>query len=147
MNEDKTVIRECICGNPIKVIYSLRNRKKFCSTLCIDSNRTRRSGLTYIIKKDNPTSFKKGMTPHNKKENPGYYALHDWVGRWKNDSGKCEHCGSIQKLQWSNISGEYKRDLLDWQRLCCKCHKKYDSKFESSCILKKYPKMEWKCGK
>lgn len=28
--------------------------------------------------------------------------------------------------QWSNISGEYKRNLADWQRLCAKCHQLYD---------------------
>jgi len=27
-------------------------------------------------------------------------------------------------IHWHNISGEYKRDVSDWIRLCAKCHKK-----------------------
>lgn len=60
----------------------------------------------------------------------GYDALHDWVKRKKGTPTKCEHCNNsnlkYRQYHWSNISGEYKRNLKDWQRLCVSCHKKYD---------------------
>ena len=42
----------------------------------------------------------------------------------------CEKCGKDgllgKKIHWANISGEYKRDLFDYMRLCVPCHKRYD---------------------
>jgi hypothetical protein len=99
-----------------------------------------------------PHQFKKGFTPWNKgkhtgikpwlgKKRPsmyedknkawkgedvGYTALHDWVNDRLPNPGKCSHCGSRKHIQLSNISGEYKRDLVDWQWLCAKCHYHYD---------------------
>ena len=62
----------------------------------------------------------------------GYGALHAWV---KNELGQpktCEHCGKNGlvgvKIHWANKTGEYKRDLNDWLRLCVSCHRKYDYK-------------------
>lgn len=64
-----------------------------------------------------------------KGSNVGKDALHFWVIRHKSDPNYCEHCGSTtDKLEWSNISQEYKRDLDDWQRLCRSCHLKYDNR-------------------
>jgi len=61
-----------------------------------------------------------------------YHGLHRWVPKHLGKPTKCEHCkkdGLTGKLiHWANKSGEYKRDLNDWLRLCAKCHKKYDSK-------------------
>lgn len=82
--------------------------------------------------------FKKGSAPFNKGrlgdylphwkgDNVSKDALHDWIENWKGKPSKCEFCGTTEgKFQWSNISGEYKRDLNDFQRLCVKCHCKYD---------------------
>lgn len=93
---------------------------------------------------DSPGSFKKGMTPWNKgKERPeilseqnhkwkgddaSLVAKHTWVVRRLGKPQKCEHCGTTEKrmYHWSNISGEYRRDVSDYQRLCVPCHKKYD---------------------
>lgn len=93
---------------------------------------------------DSPGSFKKGMTPWNKgKERPellgegnhkwkgdgaSFTAKHNWIVRRLGKPQKCEHCGTTKKrmYHWSNISGEYKRDVSDYQRLCVPCHKKYD---------------------
>ena len=100
---------------------------------CGYGHRKRPSGLKYMMHKENPTNFKKGMIPWNKgipsllkKDNPGYDALHEWVQRWANDPGKCEGCGSTKNLEWSNKTEKYLRDLSDWQRLCKKCHCRYD---------------------
>ena len=60
----------------------------------------------------------------------GNGALHDWVKRYLGFPNKCEMCSfssqNHHKMHWSNISGKYKRDLVDWQRLCVPCHKKFD---------------------
>jgi len=89
--------------------------------------------------KINSGLFKKGMIPWNKGENGkylshwkgddvGYDALHEWVERKLGKNKKCDLCGTIiaKRFDWSNKSGKYKRDLNDWQRLCVKCHIKYD---------------------
>lgn len=58
-----------------------------------------------------------------------YGTLHDWVAYWKGRPKKCDECGITEKqrvYQWANISGEYKRDLSDWVRLCVQCHRKRD---------------------
>lgn len=130
----KTIMKICPCGNEIVVPYSQKDRKKYCSKRCLAKYRIRRTGLKYILKKVNPTSFKKGMIPYNKgipnlnkKENPGCCAIHDWVKRWKKDPQKCEMCGiEGVKLDWSSKSAKRLRDLNDWQRLCRKCHCAYD---------------------
>ncbi len=31
-----------------------------------------------------------------------------------------------KRYEWSNKSGKYLRNVIDWQRLCIKCHRKYD---------------------
>lgn len=63
-----------------------------------------------------------------------YRDIHKWVERRLGKANKCEHCGISQipkgrkrYFQWSNISKRYIMNLNDWQQLCCKCHKKYDS--------------------
>lgn len=66
----------------------------------------------------------------------GYHALHDWI---KDNYGKpteCENKNCLHKsviYQWSNISGQYKRDRGDWQQLCVSCHKIYDYKPNPFC--------------
>ena len=56
-----------------------------------------------------------------------YSHVHDWIrDHWKKPK-KCEKCGNEKKLDWSNISGKYKRsDRSDWLALCRSCHMKMD---------------------
>lgn len=81
------------------------------------------------------SEYKKGENlgiehPAWKGNDVGYMALHSWIRRTMSKPDKCEHCGkrglSGSKIHWANKSGEYKRDLADWLRLCVPCHKKYD---------------------
>lgn len=75
------------------------------------------------------TRFKRGNIPANwKGDAVGYTALHDWVRRNLGTPQGCDDCGTTEKriYQWSNMSGEYKRDLSDWKRRCIPCHKSYD---------------------
>jgi len=58
-----------------------------------------------------------------------YVALHDWVRYNKPKSMFCEKCGKITpKLDASNISGKYLRDIGDFRWLCRSCHMKEDYK-------------------
>lgn len=67
--------------------------------------------------------------PWNKgkyKETVSYRAIHKWIERTLGRPKKCLHCGTTEKLNWANVSGEYKRDLTDWMELCSSCHRKHD---------------------
>lgn len=59
-----------------------------------------------------------------------YSALHAWIRRKLGRPTICCHCGKTETrkyyMHWANISGEYKRELSDWIRLCALCHKKFD---------------------
>lgn len=66
----------------------------------------------------------------------GYRALHAWLERVLGKANHCEECG-LDKIpegkkryfQWANISGRYKRNLVDWLQLCIKCHLEFDNNF------------------
>ena len=59
-----------------------------------------------------------------------YVGLHMWVYKHLGKPDRCEHCNKSglksRFIQWANKSGEYKRELSDWVRLCVKCHIAYD---------------------
>lgn len=58
-----------------------------------------------------------------KGNNVGYGALHDWVRAYKGNPTRCSKDSSHKgPFHWSNKSGEYKRDLTDWQSLCVSCN-------------------------
>lgn len=62
-----------------------------------------------------------------KGDNVGYDALHDWIKRRLIKPQECSKCFCTdRKLHLANISGEYRRDLLDWKYLCPVCHSKHD---------------------
>ena len=73
-----------------------------------------------------------------KGDNVGYGGIHDWVRKELGTPKICKNCGienlSDRKYNWANISGEYKRDLKDWIRLCAKCHKNYDLNNINICL-------------
>jgi len=65
-----------------------------------------------------------------KGENVGYRGLHTWIQRTLGTPEQCTHCPKIatgHSMHWANRSGEYRRDISDWIRLCAKCHGIYDS--------------------
>lgn len=70
-----------------------------------------------------------------------YCSVHQWIKRILGKPRYCEHCKSTTgTFDWANISGEYKRDVLDWKRLCRSCHIKYDGTVDKrkASIIKKY---------
>lgn len=62
-----------------------------------------------------------------------YTGLHAWVIKHLGQPTKCEHCKkdnlTDHSIGWANKDHLYKRNLKDWLRLCVKCHRKYDAKF------------------
>jgi hypothetical protein len=65
-----------------------------------------------------------------------YEALHGWIKWHKPKSLFCEKCGELtQKLDIANISGEYKRDIMDFRWLCRRCHMTEDGRLTN---LKKW---------
>ena len=56
-----------------------------------------------------------------------YSALHYWVRDHKTKTGRCKACGKEGRpTEWANISGEYHRDLDDFEEQCRSCNIKGD---------------------
>ena len=57
--------------------------------------------------------------------NSEYKTLHRWVYKKCGSPQYCERCKRTNKknYEWSNKSGEYKKDVADWERLCVRCHR------------------------
>jgi len=107
------------------------------------------------------TQFKKGQSTWNKGlkgymegalssswkgDDVGYGALHKWIYRKLGQPDTCEHCAESElknnKIHWANKSGEYKRQLTDWLRLCVSCHSKYDKENGLGKAVEKYPELK-----
>ena len=63
-------------------------------------------------------------------EEVGYTGIHLWVQRRIARPKNCQKCGKVCKPDLANISQKYKRDLLDWEWLCRRCHMKKDGRSE-----------------
>lgn len=60
--------------------------------------------------------------PNWKGDNVGYSALHTWIKRHLEQPQTCRDCNQPKILDLANISGQYKRELSDWEWLCKSCH-------------------------
>lgn len=58
----------------------------------------------------------------------GYFSLHQWVKSRKEKPLFCEQCGVKPPLDLANKSGNYMRDLNDWEWLCRSCHMTIDGR-------------------
>ncbi len=52
----------------------------------------------------------------------GLDGLHNWIQRRKPKPELCVNCKIKEPYDLANISGEYKRDVNDFEWLCRKCH-------------------------
>ena len=69
----------------------------------------------------------RGEKNHNwKGDFVSYEGLHIWAKEQKTKPDVCEMCNWFTPKQLSNISGEYRRDVEDFQWLCHMCHWIYD---------------------
>ena len=143
--------------------YRVKKGAKYCSRKCASGTQFKKGNVSWnngiktgIIPKtafkkgehfSKATEFKKGSIPFNwKGENVGYFALHNWVHRYKGKAKICSNCGSDKNVQWANKSLEYKRDLSDWMELCYKCHRKYDRENGWGNATRKYGFISKKSG-
>lgn len=60
--------------------------------------------------------------PHWKGDAVGYSQLHFWIHKNKPRPERCEKCNIEPPHDIANVSGEYKRDINDYQWLCRRCH-------------------------
>ena len=59
-----------------------------------------------------------------------YRMLHYWIAEQMGKANTCVECNGTSgspRFDWSNISGEYRKDLDDWRQLCRKCHARVDN--------------------
>jgi len=58
----------------------------------------------------------------------GYHAVHLWLTKHYKKGNKCDECGTTKasRLEWANISGQYKRKRSDYKVLCPRCHRLLD---------------------
>lgn len=68
--------------------------------------------------------------PMWKGDKVGYHALHDWIKSRLPIPNKCQICFKKSKLDLSNKSDLYKRNLNDWEYLCRRCHMKKDGRLD-----------------
>jgi hypothetical protein len=74
-----------------------------------------------------------------KGENAGYGSKHKWVRRVLGVPSLCENCDTTEakRFEWANLSGEYKRDISDWARLCTSCHRLIDGHARKMWVTKR----------
>lgn len=65
-----------------------------------------------------------------KGDNVSYRALHGYIQRHKKKPEFCECCKKNKPSDLANISGEYKRDINDFEWLCRDCHMQKDNRKE-----------------
>ena len=58
-------------------------------------------------------------------------ALHRWVERRKPKPKLCVKCKKVEPRDLANISGEYRRDINDFEWLCRKCHMTIDGRLKN----------------
>lgn len=80
--------------------------------------------------KDGKSAAKDERHQYWKGENVGIDALHTYVRRRLPSDGRCTCCGQEKRLDLANISGEYKRELSDWEWLCRRCHMIKDGRLD-----------------
>jgi len=103
-----------ICKKEFEVPPYRKQTAKYCSANCRNNSPA------------NKISWNQGF----KKLNISYIGLHKWIREQKGKPTKCEHCGKDgltgRQIHWANKDHTYKRNLIDWIRLCRHCHNKYD---------------------
>jgi hypothetical protein len=57
--------------------------------------------------------------------------LHQWIRRHKPEVEFCEKCNKAKPYDVANISGQYKRDINDFNWLCRRCHMLSDGRMKN----------------
>lgn len=95
------------------------------------------SGI-YLHKSPSEETRRKMSLAHKKEKNGmwkgedvSYNALHSWVRRRKSKPELCENCNKNKSIDLANISGQYKREINDFEWLCRSCHMKKDGRINN----------------
>ena len=67
--------------------------------------------------------------PQWKGDNVSYKSLHEWIRKHKPKPKLCEKCGKEEPYDVANKSGEYQRNIDDYDWLCRKCHMIDDGRY------------------
>lgn len=113
----KRVKKNCLhCDKEFEVREYRKKSARFCSKSCSSSSRTGEDSNAW------------------KGDDVGYHGVHDFIRRTYGKASKCTECGdkNATGYEWSNISGEYKRDRDDWRELCIRCHRIIDQNAKKS---------------
>lgn len=83
---------------------------------------------------------KKELNPAWKGDDVKYVSLHGWIRNRKPKPKFCERCNIKKPHDLANISGNYKRDVNDFEWLCRKCHMIKDGRLYNVIYRNKYVK-------
>lgn len=119
------------CSKGCKVAY----KRSLRSNTCYQCGKEFDNYASYQMKYCSKKCFGLANRDNNnylwKGDDAQYRTKHHWVVRRLGKATMCESCGLTEipegkqrYFDWANISGEYKRDISDWQQLCRKCHGK-----------------------
>ena len=123
----------CIdCGRKIHRQTWFYGSKK-CKSCC----RKGELNACYGIKRLDAQSRIGDKNPNWKGSEVGYSGLHAWISRHKPKPKLCEQCNKKPPSDLANKSGEYRRDINDFEWLCRDCHMTKDGRINN---LKQYSK-------
>jgi len=123
------MFKECLVCKKIFKTFPSRIKTgggKYCSQECTGKHST---GKPINVRENNPNWRKLGEQNHAwRGNNITYKHLHTWIIKQLGVPRLCSNCGTTtaKRFEWANISGEYLRDVSDFKRLCCKCHRVFD---------------------
>jgi hypothetical protein len=86
---------------------------------------------TYRLSSDGRSAPKRCEKNPNWKDGRSKNAIHTWVKLRLPRPELCQCCNKRKAVDLANISGEYKRDLNDWEYLCRHCHMRKDGRLEA----------------
>lgn len=141
-----------ICKKEFEVIPARKEKAKTCSKVCHAIRSFGKKGYWYKKKRSKEFSKNQSVAQRKRFENEdpwnkgkslldktggdkawnwkgdkvGKRALHSWIKRRLDKPNNCELCKRRTRLELSNKSQKYMRDLGDWQWLCAKCHRNHD---------------------
>jgi len=117
----RVIIKCHNCKKEYSVINFYKSKRKYCCLKCY-----------YEQEKINKLGNKNPMW---KGDTVGCGKLHEWIKRHKPKKELCECCNTNKSYDLANISGEYKRDINDFEWLCRSCHMRKDGRMKQ---LKQY---------
>src|SRR5258708_40038041 len=75
----------------------------------------------------------------------GIRGVHGWIKKHYSNPGICKRCGKgNRRIELSNNSGLYKRDISDYEWLCVPCHHIKDGQTQKFIQWRKTHESYWK---